>query len=102
MTGQTVRNPSAVIFTCPDHDRDTGHEIDIVNMVTGLVVQTISAGDPPADANGDVTVPLNVQPVAFGEYVIRARATFGVLTSRDSEPSAVWQRVPGQPGRPRL
>ena len=31
VSGQTiVKNPSALGFQCPDHDRDDQHEIDIV------------------------------------------------------------------------
>lgn len=97
---QTVKNPRAVIFTCPDHATDTGHEIDILDA-KGVVIQTIQGGDPAADASGDVTITINVQPVTFGSYTIKVRAVAGVLKSPDSMASAVWERVPGQPGQPR-
>jgi hypothetical protein len=96
-----VTNPRAVIFTCPDHAQDTGHEIDIVNA-QGVVIQTLTAGDPAADTAGDVEIPINVQPVTFGSYTVRVRATFGAIKSLSSDPSAVWERSPGKPGTPRV
>lgn len=96
-----AKNPTAVIFTCPDHATDTGHEVDIVSA-SGTVMQTIAGGDPPADASGDVRITLNVQPIAFGEYFIRIRAIVGAMKSDDSTPSPIWQRVPGRPGGPRV
>jgi hypothetical protein len=96
-----VKNPRAVIFTCVDHATDTGHEVDIINA-QGVVVQTINGGDPLADANGDVTVEFNVQPITFGAYTVRVRAVAGAIKSADSLPSDVWERVPGQPGKPKV
>jgi hypothetical protein len=96
-----VTNPRAVIFQCPDHAKDTGHEIDIINAA-GVVVQTITAGDPAEDAAGDVEIGFNVQPMGFGSYTVKVRATFGAMRSLDSEPSVVWERVPGKPGAPRV
>jgi hypothetical protein len=95
-----VRNPSGVMFTCPDHALDDGHEEDIVDSVTGVVVQTIQGGDPAADAQGNVSIALNVQPVKFGTYTFVVRAKAGALMSPNSVPSDVWQRSPGQPGQP--
>lgn len=97
-----VKNPRAVLFECPDHDRDTGHELDIIEAATGKVVQTIVVGDPAKDGNGDVRVTINVQPIDFGRYVIKARATFATIVSPDSEPSPVWERAPGGPSRLRV
>lgn len=96
------RNITAVTFECPDHDRDTGHEVDIVRVSDGVVIQTIQGGDPAADANGDVTIKLNVQPVAFGAYRVVVRAMAGALRSVNSEASEVWERVPGAPLKPRV
>lgn len=101
-TQEPVKNPRAVIFQCPDHDRDTGHEIDIIDEASGKVVQTIAAGDPAPDAAGDVRIDINVQPVSFGRYVVRARATFGAIRSPDSTPSPVWERTPGRPSGTRV
>jgi len=94
-----VKNPTAVVFTCADHARDDQHEIDIVNS-SGVVVQTMLVGDPPADANGDVVVTINVQPIAFGSYTFVARAVAAAVKSANSTPSDVWDRVPGAPSKP--
>jgi hypothetical protein len=95
-----VKNPTAVSFKCVDHDRDTGHDILIVDNATGTTLQTIAGGDPALDVNGDVTIPLNVQPVAFGTYHIKVRVLAGALSSDLSTPSNVWERVPGAPSKP--
>jgi hypothetical protein len=96
--GQTVvRNPRSVTFTCPDHAQDDNHEIDIVRASDGVVVQTITGGDPPADAEGMVTIALNVQPVAFGTYTVRVRAVAAGIKSDASDSSDVWERAPGKP-----
>lgn len=93
-------NPRAVVFQCPDHAQDTAHELDIVDSA-GVVIQTIQGGDPPAAANGDVTIAINVQPIAFGVYTVRVRAVAGSLKSVDSDP-ATFARVPGKPTDVRL
>ena len=87
------------MFTCPDHATDDGHEVDIVDS-TGVVIQTIQGGDPAADAQGNVSILINVQPVKFGLYTFVVRAKAGALMSVNSAPSDVWQRAPGQPGKP--
>lgn len=98
---EPVKNPTAVLFTCPDHDRDDQHEIDIIRVSDGQVVQTLLVGDPPVNGNGDVRVAINVMPVAFGQYVIKVRAVAGTLKSEDSVASEVWVRSPGKPSKPR-
>lgn len=92
-----IKNPSGVIFACLDHALDDQHEVDIVRQSDGVVVQTLLVGDPPANAVGDVVVSVNVQPVAFGQYVFRVRAVAGTLKSDTSDPSPVWERAPGKP-----
>lgn len=94
-----VKNPSALAFQCPDHDRDDQHEIDLVRVSDGAVIQTILGGDPPLD-NGEVVIAVNIQPVAFGQYRFVVRAVAGGFSSPSSLPSAVWERVPGQPSPP--
>jgi hypothetical protein len=100
-----VRNPRAVVFECPDHDQDTGHEIDIVRVSDGAVIQTIQGGDPASGAVVDglpsVTIPINVQPVIFGAYRVVVRAVAGSFKSDSSDPSAIWERAPGKPTAPR-
>ena len=93
-----VKNPTGLEFTCPDHTTDTGHEVDIIDS-SGTVVQTLTVGDPP-EVLGKVTVSLNVQPISFGTYTFKVRATAGALESEDSVASDPWERVPGRPGKP--
>jgi len=92
-----VVNPSGVAFTCPDHDQDTEHEIDIVRDADGVVIATVLGGDPPVTTAGEVVITLNVQPIAFGDYRFIARAVAGGLRSVNSAPSAIWHRRPGAP-----
>lgn len=92
-----VKNPSAVAFNCPDHASDDQHELDIIRVSDGVVVQTLLGGDPPLNAAGEVEITVNVQPVSFGQYRFVARAVAGALKSNDSLPSAVWERAPGPP-----
>ena len=97
---QNVKNPTRAIFKCSaDHDMHTGHEIDVINE-SGAVLQTLTFGTAAPDANGDVTLAINVQPVSFGAYTAKVRATAGAWKSESSEPSNVWERVPGKPGKP--
>lgn len=92
-----IKNPAALVFACPDHAGDDQHEIDIVRVSDGVVVATVLGGDPPANAAGDVVIPLNVQPIAFGLYRFVARAVAGTVKSDNSLPSEVWERAPGRP-----
>lgn len=95
-------NPTRVIFSCADnHDQHTSHEVDILR-VDGTVLQTVILGTAPPDASGDVTLTINVQPIAFGTYTVRVRAVAGGVKGADSLPSNVWDRVPGAPGKPKV
>jgi hypothetical protein len=91
------KNPTTVTFNCADHDRDDQHELDIIRVSDGAVIQTVLLGDPAADANGVVTATVNVQPIAFGQYKVRVRAVAGTVKSADSADSNVFDRVPGSP-----
>ncbi len=101
---QTVANPRQVIFECPDHATDTGHEIDIVSVnadgTEGAVIQTIQGGDPALNADGDVVIPISVQPIKKGTYRIKVRVVEDGVKSVDSEASDSWVRAPGPPGKP--
>lgn len=95
-----IKNPSGIAFTCPDHDRDDQHELDIVKESDGSLLQTLLLGDPPASATGEVVGSINVQPIAFGQYRFVLRAVAGALKSENSLPSDIWERVPGRPSMP--
>lgn len=92
-----VKNPSVLAFQCPDHNQDDAHEIDIVRVSDGAVIQTLAAGDPPLTGTAEVEVAVNVQPVAFGQYRFVVRALAGAVKSDNSAPSAIWERAPGKP-----
>jgi hypothetical protein len=94
-----IVNPSKLGFTCPDHDQDTQHEVDIINVETGQVEATLLVGDPPADASGEVIVTLNIQPIKFGAKRFQIRAVAGAEKSENSPLSDVWRRSPGSPGK---
>jgi hypothetical protein len=105
-TSDPPRNPTLVEFDCPDHDRDTGHELKIL-QVTGtnrVLITTWSLGDPAAAPDGKIRVAINTQPLNFGEYVARATALAVVngvtVRSNDSEESNLFVRAPGNPSRP--
>jgi P pilus assembly chaperone PapD len=100
-------NPTRVEFDCVDHDRDTQHELKILqtNGTNRVLITTILLGDPAKEPDGKVRTTINVQPIAFGEYVARVNAiavssTGATLRSADSEESNVFIRAPGGPGRP--
>lgn len=92
-----IKNPSAVAFICPDHLTDDQHEIDIVRVSDGTIVQTLLGGDPALNMDGEVVIPVNVQPVGFGLYRFIARAVAGGVRSDNSAPSPIWERAPGKP-----
>src|SRR3989337_1066418 len=71
------KNPSQIAFFCPDHDRDDQHEIDVVRVSDGVVIATLLGGDPPLPGTEGVVA--------------------GPLRSANSDPSEVWERVPGRP-----
>lgn len=91
-----VRNPQSISFTCADHDRDDEHEVEVVDVKTGVVVQTILLGDPPLTGSLVMTT-VNLRPLAFGSYVVRVRAVANGQRSETSDPSPVWERAPGRP-----
>ena len=92
-----IKNPSAVAFLCPDHGADDQHEIDIVRVSDGVVMQTLLGGDPPLSPAGEVVIVVNVMPVSFGSYRFVVRAVAGAVKSDSSVPSDIWERAPGRP-----
>lgn len=97
-----VKNPTKAIFNPgPDNALITSYEIDIIKT-DGTVAQTLSFPKQAVDANGEVTLSINVQPVAFGDYTAVVRNVFGAYKSINSAPSDLWQRVPGQGGKPKM
>jgi len=95
---QGVTNPTLLTFTSVDWAQVDRHELDIVRTSDNVVVQTLTDNGPYTSQ--DISVGINVMPVAFGEYQFVARAYAGTLRSDDSDPSNLWDRVPGRPSRP--
>lgn len=99
---QTVKNPTKAIFK-PGADAAavTGYELDIIKA-DGSLSQTLSFPAQVPDAAGDVTLTLNLQPVAFGTYTAVVRNVYNAVKSINSNVSDPWERAPGQPSKPRF
>lgn len=94
-TTADVDNPTGVTFVAStDHAVIDGYDIDIVNP-QGTVIQTINAGKPTPNASNIVTVPLNVQPIAFGDgYTVVVRARAGSVSSTGTVSVNKFNRKP--------
>jgi hypothetical protein len=101
-SAQAVKNPTKAIFA-PGADAAlvTGYELDILNGA-GVVVQTMTFPKQVSDANGEVTLTINVQPVTFGSYTCVVRNVYNAIKSVNSNPSDAWERAPGQPAKPKV
>jgi hypothetical protein len=100
------KNPTKIEFACPDHDQDHDHELKVLRIEGGnkVIITTLLLGDPAASPDGIVRTSINVQPIAFGEYIARVNAvvkpaTGSPLKSEDSPESNQFSRVPGSPSR---
>ena len=96
------KNPTVVEFFCQDHDRDDQHELKILQVVgtNRVIITTILLGDPPIDpVDGLVRTTINVQPIAFGQYVATVNAIAGTDKSADSDESNLFERSPGKPSK---
>lgn len=96
LPAQAPKNPKGIAFICDDHDKDDGHEIDVIEVASGRVVKTLDVGDPPQGADGYVTVKLDVREFDFKKYQFVVRAKVGALKSDDSDPWE-WDRAPANP-----
>jgi len=96
---QNVKNPTLITFTSSDWDRVDRHELDIIRTSDNTIVQTLTDNGPYTSQ--DISVSINVQPVAFGEYTFVARACAPTVgCSINSEQSNLWDRAPGKPSKP--
>lgn len=101
---QTVKNPTRVEFTSPDHANAqvTGYEFDIITTA-GAVSQTIVITKSQCTVGTDgvtISATINVQPINFGNYTSKMRTVAGTLKSEDSPASNAWERSPGAPSKP--
>lgn len=93
-----VKNPTLLTFTSVDWETIDRHELDIARTSDNQIIQTLIDNGPYSSQ--DISVGINVMPVAFGQYVFVARACIATLCSVDSDPSNLWERVPGKPSKP--
>jgi len=94
-----VANPDLLTFNSPDWDKADRHELEIIRTSDNVVVQTLVDNGPYTSQA--ISVGINVMPVAFGEYVFRATAcSASPCNGLQSEPSNLWDRVPGKPSQP--
>jgi len=94
---QNVKNPTLLTFTSIDWASVTRHELHIVRTSDNQAIQTLVDNGPYTSEN--ISIAINVMPVAFGEYYVVARAC-AAECSEDSDPSNLWDRVPGKPSKP--
>lgn len=94
-----VKNPTSIEFLSADHALATGYEVDIINN-GNVVIATLVTGKGTQAADGTVTLPLNVQPIAFGTYTSRVRTVAGSAKSATSVSSDPWERGPQATGKP--
>ncbi len=109
VAAQVIKNPSAVEWNCPEHDADSQHELKIIRLegANKVVITTILLGDPAYVDVGTklVRTDLNVQPIAFGDYVATLSVVVpvaggGTLKSEESAESNAFHRAPGAPSKP--
>jgi hypothetical protein len=103
LAGAQTKNPTRAIFNPgPDNGIAVGYEIELFT-VQGASIQRFTFPPQTPDVAGDVTVSLNVQPIAFGTYYGVARLLLpGGLKSPDSSPSDPFVREAGPPSKPRF
>lgn len=96
---QNVKNPTLLTFTSSDWATVTSHEIEIIRTSDGTVIQTLVDNGPYTSE--DISVSINVMPVAFGEYIVKAKAcSTSPCDGIQSDASNTWDRVPGKPSKP--
>ncbi len=93
-----VKNPTLLTFVSVDWETIDRHELDILLSSDNSFVQTLVDTGPYTSR--DISVGINVMPVSFGEYIFVARACVGTTCSVNSDPSNLWERVPGKPSKP--
>jgi hypothetical protein len=98
---QTLPNPTGAEWTASvDHSTISAYEIGWFLGAATSPVSTVDVGKPTPNASNVCSVTINVMPLPFGEYVARVRAKAGTVYSEWSDPSNLFQRVPGKPGGP--
>ena len=102
VAAQDVTNPSRVQFELDvDHAQIVSYAVDLIDS-TGAVLATIDLGKPAGVGGEEVTVSINVQPIAFGHYTGAFRSIATGVTSPDIPGDNEFDRAPGGPTRPRF
>jgi len=100
VVAQTLPNPTGAEWTCSaDHAAVTSYDIGWFLAGATSPVSTVDLGKPTGPTL--CTAVINVQPLAFAEYTAKVRAKITgtpTLYSEWSDPSNLFQRVPGKPG----
>jgi hypothetical protein len=100
-SAQTVANPTAVEFTpSADHAQVDAYEVGWFLAGATSPVGTTDIGKPAPNASNICRATINVMPLAFNSYTAKARAKAGTVYSDWSDPSDVFLRQPGKPGKP--
>lgn len=100
VAAQNVPNPTAYEFEpSADHAAIDSYELGVYTAVSDILIATLVIGKPTVDADGKCRGSLNVQPIKFGTYVAKVRAKAAEVFSPWSDPSNLWDREPGKPGK---
>lgn len=98
---QTIANPTAVEFTpSADHAQIDTYEVGWFLAGATSPVSTTDIGKPTPNASNICRATINVMPLAFNSYTAKARAKAGTVYSDWSDPSDIFLRQPGKPGKP--
>jgi hypothetical protein len=96
-----IPNPTAIEFTpSPDHAQIDVYEVGWFLVGAASPVSVSDIGKPAPNASNICRATINVMPLAFNSYIAKARAKAGTVYSDWSDPSDVFLRQPGKPGKP--
>jgi hypothetical protein len=107
-SAQNLNNPGTGEFTAsPDHAAISQYEIGWFLIGGTSPVSVLDIGKPTPDTIPGCSAPspciqftFNVMPLPFNQYVAKVRGKAGEVYSDWSDPSNVFYRVPGKPGKP--
>jgi hypothetical protein len=96
-----IPNPTAIEFTPSlDHAQIDLYEVGWFLAGATSPVSVTDIGKPTPNASNICRATINVMPLAFNSYTAKARAKAGTTYSEWSDPSDIFLRQPGKPGKP--
>jgi hypothetical protein len=96
-----IANPTAIEFTpSADHAQIDAYEVGWFLAGATSPVSTTDIGKPAPNAANVCRATINVMPLPFNSYTAKARAKAGTVYSDWSDPSDIFFRQPGKPGKP--